>query len=84
MGIALHKTKHVSWALPCMVCPVQQVFAENVCVYNKRIPVGSCLVMKDSVLTGICGGRGIRHAIQIKQLCKSVENRHRNVVWTRS
>lgn len=35
------------------------------------IPVGSCLVMKDSVLTDWV--RGIRQAIQIKQLCRSVE-----------
>lgn len=40
--------------------------------------MGSCLVMNDSALTGIGGGRGARHAMQIRQLCKSVK--HTNTV----
>lgn len=50
------------------------------CIHNDKLPVGSCLVMKVSGLTGVCGGRGTRHAIQIKQLCRSVDNRHHNAV----
>lgn len=48
--------------------PPPVILLTPVCV----LPVGSCFVIKDSVLTGWV--RGIRQAMHIRQLCRSKED----------